>query len=380
MIVTLELWVPEELDPYGDRPGAAVLAQLLADFSDTYPDLQVDVVAKKARGRGGILDFMRAAREGAPSVLPDLVILNAADLETLAGSELIYPLDPIISSAPINDRFPYATTLGDVDGQTLGFLLGADAQHLAYRPLLFDSPIVSWTQVISSPAPFVFPAGGGMNDRVNDATMIQYLAAGGRFVDPETERTTLDQDVILDVFQFYSHCVSTDVISPSVVLGINDVDQAWDLFLAGEAGMTAVRAGQYWTQADDTLAAAPLPTRDGQSLTITRGWAIAMVADDPARQSLAVLLLDWLIAPDHSAQWTQAAGYLPATRNALQFWDISQEEREMLYALLESAVPAPRPDVMETLGVAIQRGVEALFGGQVSPEKAAEVAVDSLPE
>jgi ABC-type glycerol-3-phosphate transport system substrate-binding protein len=379
MIVTLELWLPEALDPYSDRPGAAVLAQQLADFSDTYPDLQVDVVVKKARGRGGILDFMRAARDGAPSVLPDLVILNAVDLETLRGAELIQPLDPIVSTAVINDRFPYANTLGDVDGQTFGFMLGADAQHMAYRPLLFDSPIISWTQVISSPAPFLFPA-GGVDRQVNDATTIQYLSAGGRFVDPESEQLTLDRDVTLDVFRFYSDCMSTDVISPSVVVEINDVDQSWERFLAGEGGMTAVRASRYWTEADDTMAAAPLPTRNGQPLTLTRGWAIAMVADDPARQSLAVLLLDWLIAPDHSAQWTQAAGYLPATRKALQFWDVSNAEREMLYNLLESAVPAPEADVMNSVGMALQHGLEALFGGRVSPENAAEVAVESLPE
>ena len=77
MIITLKLWLPEELDPYDRRAGANVLAQQLSDFSDTYyPDLQVEVTVKKAHGRGGLLDFMRTARDAAPSILPDLVVLG----------------------------------------------------------------------------------------------------------------------------------------------------------------------------------------------------------------------------------------------------------------------------------------------------------------
>ena len=82
--------------------------------------------------------------------------------------------------------------------------------------------------------------------------------------------------------------------------------------------MTVVRASRYWIEATDaasaeTLAAAPVPTRDGHPFSIARGgWAAAVVTDNPARQALAMLLLDWLLAPDHSAQWTQAAGYYAA--------------------------------------------------------------------
>ena len=94
MIVTLELWLPQELAPYGVEPGAALLAQQLDDFSEAYPDLQVDVLVKKARGRGGLLDFLRTARDAAPAVLPDVVVLDAAELETAARSGLIRPLDP----------------------------------------------------------------------------------------------------------------------------------------------------------------------------------------------------------------------------------------------------------------------------------------------
>ena len=378
LIIVLTLWVPEQFNPYGHGPGASVLAQQLDDFGAAYPDIQVEVVVKKAHGRGGLLDFLRTARDAAPSVMPDLVVLDAADLETAAGSDLIQPLDDFLSPSITAGRFPFATALGEVEEQTMGFVVAADMQHLAYRPALFETPPVSWTQVISAPAPFLFPARG--HDRqVNDATLIQYLAAGGKLTDRDGN-PWLDGEVLVSVLGFYSDCIGTAVISPTAVLNIADADQAWERFQIGEDGMAVVRASRYWLEADETIAAAPIPTRDGQPFSIARGWVVAMATGDPARQALATLLLDWLIAPDHNALWTQAAGYLPGTSGALRLWDISSVDRAMLRRVMEAAVPEPRSEVMATVGPAMQEALEAVLRRRATPEEAAAAAVKGLEE
>ena len=371
MITMLELWLPQELDPYGEQEGAQVLADQLAVFSDTYPNLQVKVVLKEAHGRGGLVDSMRTAKAAAPSVLPDLVVLDAADLDTVAGSGLVQPLDGLLTSSA-NDRFPIASSLGRIDGQTAGLTLGVDLQHLAYRPALFDSPPVSWTQVISSPAEFLFPA-GGVEGHVNDATLIQYLGAGGELTDGEGT-PSLDETAMIDVFEFYTRCITNTVIAPTKVLTATHADQVWEQFKAGEGGMTAVRATRYWAEADETMAPAPIPTKDGEAVSIARGWVIAMVTETPARQDEAMLLIDWLTAPDHNALWTQASGYLPVTPSALMLWDVSEDERIVLHDLLEGAVRPPRAGVMEAVGPLLQEALESVLRGQASPEEAARSA------
>lgn len=387
LLITLILWVPEQLSPYGDEPGAAILAQQLDDFNASHPDIQVEVIVKQAHGRGGLLDFLRTARNAAPSVVPDLVVLDAAELETATSAGLIQPLDDLLSPSITASRFPFATALGAVEEQTMGFVVAADVQHLAYRPALSASPPISWAQVISPPIPFLFPA-GGLDRQVNDATLIQYLAAGGRVTDPDGN-PWLDEEVMVSVLGFYSDCTSaaaisptfdTPAISPTIVLDITDADQAWERFQAGEGGMTVVRANRYWLEADEIIAAAPIPTHDGQPFSIARGWAIAMVADDPARQSLAMLLLDWLIAPNHSAQWTQASGYLPGTRDALRLWSISSVDRATLRSVMEAAVPPPQPKALAIVGPAMQEALEAVLRGWDTPEEAAAAAVKSLEE
>jgi ABC-type glycerol-3-phosphate transport system substrate-binding protein len=266
--------------------------------------------------------------------------------------------------------------MGNVNGQTTGAALGVDLQHLAYRPGLFDSSPVTWTEVISAPTSFLFPA-GGIDGSVNDATLIQYLGAGGRLTDAEGD-PSLDEDTMIDVFDFYNRGITNTVIAPTQVLTATHVDQVWEQFKAGESGMTTVRASRYWTEADETMAPAPIPTKDGQTISIGRGWVLAMVTDVPVRQEPAMLLIDWLTAPNRSARWTQATGYLPPTRSALRLWDVSEEERTVLLGLLEAAVPPPRPLVMEAIGPPMQQALESLLSGRSTPEEAAASATERL--
>ncbi|MCX7681613.1 MAG: extracellular solute-binding protein [Anaerolineae bacterium] len=425
LIVTLRLWLPEELDPYDGAPGAQLLALQLAEFSRTYPDLQVEVVVKKAHGRGGLLDFLRTARDAAPSVLPDLIVLDAGELETAARLGLLQPLDPLAPTG-MSERFPFASEMGEVGDSTYGLILGVDLEHLAYRTQLLDAPPISWTQPISPPVHFIFPA-GGKDHQVNDATLIQYLAAGGRLTDA-ANRPSLDQEALLSVLQFYQDCVTaaagpqtvpmvitpppvtatvtatltsgTEVISsaqpvtvmvtipppvsivlsPTLVLSIQDADQAWEMFKHGVGDIAVVRAGRFWSEGRGDMGAAPIPTRYGRPFTIVRrGWAMAMVShDDPARQKLALLLLNWLIAPEHNGRWSRVAGYLPATHSALREWRISDRDRSALRRIMEAAVPPPPDAIVATVGPVLQEAVEEVLLGQASPEEAAARAVQRL--
>jgi multiple sugar transport system substrate-binding protein len=388
----LKLWLPEELNPHSDRPGADILRQQLAEFNESHTDLQVDVAVKKIHGRGGILDYLRTAEEAVPSVLPDLIVVGVGDLETLASSNHIQPLDDLLPSSLATDRFPFAIEMGIVSEQaddgpfTMGFVIGADMQHMVYRTNLLSSPPISWTGIITPPIPFIFPS-GGIGQQVNDATLIQYMATGGKVTDQEGN-PVLDERTLIRLLTFYSDCTNTGAISPTIVLSISDADQSWERFKGGEGAMAVVRANTYWPEATagetgdplaSTVAAASVPTSNGHPFTIVRdGWAIALVAQDPDRQALAMTLFNWLTAPDNNAEWTQAAGYLPSTRGALRTWDVSEAERLSLRGMLEAAIPAPSPDVMAEVGPPLQTAVEGVLIKTVSPQEAARTAVQSL--
>jgi ABC-type glycerol-3-phosphate transport system substrate-binding protein len=268
--------------------------------------------------------------------------------------------------------------MGKVEGESMGVMLGADMQHLAYRPAALESPPLTWADVVSAPTSFLFPA-GGYDGRVNDASLLQYLGAGGKLSDAEG-RPTLDEEALVDVLDFYSRCVTHTVIAPTQVLTATHVDQVWERFKEGESGMTMVRASRYWLEADETMAPGPVPTRDGQHISIARGWTLAVVTDDPDRQDSALQLAEWLTAPARNARWTQAAGYLPGTRSALRLWRVTEEERTVLRDLLEAAMPPPRPVILDAVGLPMQQAVSSVLRGHASPEEAAADALRDLQE
>lgn len=374
--ITLRLWLPEELNPYNRAQSRGYLLRQLAIFSSTYPDLGVEVVVKSVHGRGGMLDFLRTAPDVAPSVMPDLMVIDASDLEEMAQALLVQPLDDLLPPSVANDRYDFATDMGRVGDQTMGFVLGVKAQHQVYRTDAFDAAPLNWTDVISAPAPFVFPA-GGRDGEVNDATLIQYLAAGGAVTGPDGN-PWIDRAPMVKVFAFYSKCIDTGVISPTAILSLTNSAQAWELFRASGSALALVDAGDYRRDADETTAAAPAPTPNSEPLAIARGWVVTLVSDDPARQALAMLLFDWLIGSERNAAWTRTEGYLPGTRSAVMFWDAPEGERIMLGQLLETTVPAPPRDVMAHVGPSMQLGLEALLTGQASPSRAATIAIDFL--
>jgi ABC-type glycerol-3-phosphate transport system substrate-binding protein len=308
--------------------------------------------------------------------MPDVIVLSHVDLRAAAQGGLLYPLDTLLPEELAANRFPFASALGEVDGRTMGITFAAHMQHLAYRPTLFSSPPLTWTDVISSPAPLIFPA--GREDNVSDFTLIQYLAAGGHLLDGEGG-ALLEEEPLTEVLSFYEQAVAADVISPTVVLGVGENVGCRDVLTDSQVGMAAVDSHCYWTQLQDEVAFLPLPTPDGQALSLAEGWSMALVVTpDPGRQEPALRLMEWLLAPEHLGPWTQSEGYLPGTLDGLETWDVPAEERAILEALLEGAVPVPDPTIRTVVGSPLQAAVEAVLRGRRSPAEAAADAVRAV--
>ncbi len=374
-MVTLTLWLPEELSPYGEGEGAELLANRLADFGAAHPDLQVQAVVKKSHGRGGLLHFLQTASVAAPSVLPDLVVLDRTNLQVAARAGLLQPLDGLPPPDLEADLFPFAVGLGRVDEVTFGLPLAAELQHLAYSPASLSAPPVSWNDVLSAGLPLFFPA-AGQNGIADDFTFIQYLGAGGRLMD-ETGNPILEEEPLTAILDFYAQATVSGVISPLVALSLGSVEECQARFQE-EGGLAVVDSRWFWTEGERIAEPGPIPTRDGRPVALAEGWVLALVTADPEQQQRAMALAAWLLEPGWYGAWTQSTGYLPVTRSGLAGWAVSAERREVLETILAGArEPLPQP-VRERLGPLLQMALEAVLQGQQSPAEAAARAVQSL--
>jgi ABC-type glycerol-3-phosphate transport system substrate-binding protein len=285
-------------------------------------------------------------------------------------------MEEILPPNLTEDMFNFASVLGEVDGQTMGVVMAAELQHLAYRPQLVSAPAVSWTGIISTPTTLAFPA-AGVEGEVNDFTLGQYLAAGGRLTDSEGN-PQLNDESLAEVLSFYERGVGTGAISPTIVLALSDTDGCWDSLQNWQVGAAVVDSGRFWTERGDDILPAPLPGGDGAGASMADGWVLSLVTADPDRQQAAMRLVEWLLAPEYSGPWTQTGGYLPATLSALREWTMEEDERVVLRELLDGAVPPPDAVARAAVATALQTAVEDVLEGRRAPADAAADAVQEV--
>jgi len=370
--ITLTLWTTEAFFPTEDSDSGQILAQQWQAFEAARANVIIEYVLKKPYGKGGILDFLSTARAAAPTVLPDLVILDTLELDEAAEAELIRPLDGLVSSELQQDLFPFARR--SFDGQLMGIQFEADVEHLIYNTNKIDSPPVTWREVLSDSVAYIFPA-GGEGSLVNDAFLIQYLAVGGRLLD-ESGNPALDNDALVEVLQFYADGLEVAAIPPSV-LEFEDLDDCWVVYVSAQAALSNVSSDRYLADRGllKNTAFAAIPTRDGNVVTLSKGWALAIVTEDSSRQAIVAQLIEWLLEPENNANWNLAAGHLPTSQAAFEHLDAADQYFPFVRRQLENVSPRPVDPAYDKIGRALQRAVQDVLQGEVSPEEAAEAII-----
>ena len=370
--ITLTLWTTEAFFPTEDDGSGQVLAQQWQAFEATHPNVTIEYVLKKPYGKGGILDFLSTARAAAPTVLPDLVILDTLELDEAAAAGLIQPLDDLVSSEVQQDLFPFARR--SFNEQLMGIQFEADVEHLIYNTNKIDSAPITWREVLSDSVAYIFPA-GGEGSLVNDAFLIQYLAAGGQLFD-EGGAPALNNDALVEVLQFYADGLEAGAIPPSV-LEFADLDDCWVVYVSAQAALSNVSSARYL--ADRALlkntAFAAIPTRDGNVATLSKGWALAIVTEDSSRQAAAAQLIEWLLEPENNADWNLAAGHLPARQAAFDHLGTEDQYFPFVRQQLANVYPRPIAAAYDKMGRALQRAVQDVLQGEVSPQEAAGMVI-----
>ena len=374
-IATLTLWVPDFLSPYEDATGAAVFHEQLAEFSLIQPDIQVQIIVKKATGAGGLYNMLSAAYTAAPAILPDVIILSEHDLRTATSEGYLQPLDATVVQTV--DFFPFVRVTDPAITTTYGVPYLIKAEQTAYRQNIAATPPLSWTAVLTSNYSLLFPAAPA-DGLASDMVLAAYIGAGGATSD-ETGRPRLDRAALEQVYRFVAEMVEDRLIDVERVSSLPDAAACWELYQEGTGHLSVVPAGLYWSAPLEGSLPGWIPTPSGSPITIGRVWSMAMVSQDPYRQNAALKLLEWLTTPEQVADLTRSTRTLPARFHAIELWDLLPEETTFLKQLLDGAVPSLPPSVDTPVRRALQAGLTVILNGEVeTPEEAASYALSSL--
>lgn len=370
-ITSLVIWVPPEMDPTLETEASQVFASRLQLFSDLNNGIVVEVRVKAPSGPGGLLDALSATSAAAPATLPDLIALSRPDLETAALKELIYPLDGLTEIPDDSDWYSFTRELALLQGSTFGLPFAADSLALVYRPVQVPEFPGSWNALLDSGTTLAFPAD---SDQALFPLAL-YLAEGGIIQDNQ-RRPKLDVDPLTEVFRFLADGIVSGTFNESLTQ-YQTTGQVWTAFRDGQTNLAVTWVSNFLKEgpADTTLA--PLyPSPEG-AVSIGTGMSWAVATPVASRQSLAVDLAEFLVQPDFLAEWSMAAGYLPARPSALEGWR-NQSVRTTLSQIALMTQLQPSNDILTTIGPILREGVGQILQGAVDPAQAAQVAVESL--
>ena len=367
----LRLWVPPQFDPAADSPAGRLLKKRLADFTARRPNVQVEVRVKAEAGAGGLYDALAAGSGAAQLAMPDLVALPQDMLREAALKGLVRPMNGLTHAMDDTDWYEFARQLAHLQDNVYGLPFAGDALVQAYRPSKVANPPVDWTAALKLAGPLAFAAA----DPAAFFTLGQYQAAQGEIVDNQG-RVFLDAERLADVLAFYQEAEKSGLM-PYWLTQLQADDQAWQAFQEGQADLAGVWVSDYLSTLPEDSAITGLPTRDGKSYSLATGWLWALASPDPARRELAIQLAEFLTESGFLAQWTQAAGYLPARPSALEAWQ-DGEAKPALSLVASEAIPLPPADLLKSLGPALQNATLQVLKGLNEPAAAAQEAAKSL--
>jgi len=343
----LRVWLPPRLDPSADAASARLLQGRLTEFAEAHPELTIEIRIKAESGDTSLLNSLSVTNAAAPSVLPDLIALSRADLETAASRGLLHPMDGLSTLLDDPNWYPYARELGHIQNIGYGLPFAGNALVLLHRPeLTFDT----WEDIfLLEEESLSFPAG----DPQALFALHLYISSGGVLTD-EQGLPTLEEEPLTQSLNLIKAGLDAQKFSPTLT-EIETYDQAFEVYRIGQADMVVAWSSSQRAGLNDVMRDIPGLTN---SSVFADGWMWALAGGAPENQQVAVELAEYLLADEFLGEWTRELNYLPTRLLP----ENSQETR--LNALLELARVMPSNATMEILGPILSQAVSRVLSGE----------------
>jgi ABC-type glycerol-3-phosphate transport system substrate-binding protein len=344
-----------------------LLQERLDEFVARHPGLRIDVRVKAESGTSGMLNALTTTRSAAPSVMPDLVALSRANLESATVKGLLHPLDGLTTLPDDSDWYPYARDMAHIQTSAFGLPFAGDALVLVG----FGFPLPTAWNEIPEETIFIFPAA----DPRALFTLSLYLSAGGTLQDSQG-RLALNEAVLAEVLSYYLPDTESGFVSPQVT-NYENYEQAWNAFHELRGNLVVSWTSRFLNEDTISLALAPLPGVETGQFTLATGWSWALAGSNPEDQTLAVELAEFLSDSQFLGEWTQAAGYLPTRPTALSSWEDARIQL-ILSQTAESASLIPGEDLLVTVGPLFTEAALSVLNEEQQPIEAAQSVMEQL--
>ncbi|MEA3338224.1 MAG: extracellular solute-binding protein [Chloroflexota bacterium] len=371
-VLELTWWTVPQFSPFGEAKADQLVATQIGQFVSGNPDLSVETVVKAPYGRGGVLDFLLRTQKVAPSLLPDVVSLDADELGIAIRAGLLQPIEEDLIRELLTDLFPFSISAGRQDGLLYALQYEGDIEHIVVDTTQVDAVPRNWMDILDGEHPYFFSPGPSGNP--SDAFLVQYQASGG-VLGGKNEPFVLDEQALFSVLTFYEHGQERGVI-PAEVLDLDNTEEIWPIFDAGQAQVAHVRSSRFLKERRNKtgMAFGTIPAATEQPTNIGRGWTLAVVAQDPERQAASVRFIEAMLASEFNATRSLAADRLPVRRSALDLWDPDDPYVSFVRWQLEAAATHPSGASYLHAAPILSEAARSVLSGDVTAREATEQA------
>lgn len=362
----LVLWAPAFFEARPDANAGNVLQAMYRQFEQANPGVHIDVHIKAESGETSMFNYLRSAQRVAPTILPDLVLIDTQYLWQIVELDLVHPITLDSLGAKLN-FYPFALNSVTFKQQQYGVPYVADLIHAVYATDVYTTTPTSWNAVLATKRPYLFPV--GLRDSFyDDSLLLQYVGAGGPLLE---NGDVANPEAATSLFTFLTQARSAGVISDDA-LTLSNLDAVWAVFLTGQASAANTWASLYLgqTKPSETIKFGPVPTLKGTNITIARTWAFAILTNDPQRRQLALQLIGRFLEPTLQGRWSQFTNHLPTSVNAIAQWPTTDPYHEFLRQQLAIAIAIPSGRPFAEFAKHLQIVQQAILHGQLTVKDA----------
>jgi ABC-type glycerol-3-phosphate transport system substrate-binding protein len=364
----LVVWLPAFTGIATESSAGTILTNAFHQFEQRNPTVRLDIQAKADVGAASLFNFLRSAQQVAPTILPDVVLINTQQLWQIVDLGIVVALDDE-ELLPAIDFFPVTRDAVLYRAQTVGIPYTTDVTHLVYDGDIIETPPKTWTELFSNEQAILFPA---TEIGTSNVTLLQYVGAGGGLLE---DGGISDPQILEEFFTFLAQAHEQEIILAEA-LDMPGFNAVWRAFAEDGSDLATVQVMQFYPNATGINPPSYdiVPTRNGEPITIAETWAFAILTEDAQRRRLALALISELLAPEIQGPWSQSVARLPSQPASLALWTQANDYRDFVQILLNNAVSPPNGPAFADFA----RRLHAAQAGIIREELTVEAAIESM--
>jgi ABC-type glycerol-3-phosphate transport system substrate-binding protein len=367
--IVLTVWLPPNFDNAGGNLAANMLQSRFDEFVEQHPQVRIETRVKAEDGTGGLLDSLLGAQIAAPLSQPDLILLPHTQLQTAVMSRVLAPLSGLTTEHDSNDWYPFAQQMITVEDQAYGLPFAADALIVAYRPTAVSDIPANWSALLESRRLL----GLAVADPWAQFTLAELSALQQSADRPEF---SFSQDELIEVFEFYASAQERGTF-PFWLTQYQTYEQSWQAFTEGRVPMVVAWTSKLFDNRNVDVSGAPLPTQNGDPITLVKGWVWAISTPYADRAELVAELMEFLTTPEFIAQWSAAAGMLPPRASSLAAWS-PDAEQALTSQIIAEAIALPPQEKLQLWGQPLADAMVAILKQEQTPQEAMQAVIAAV--